>query len=519
MKVVSGETMQRMDRRTIDEFGIPGLVLMENAGRGCADAIREMFGRNGCMPVLVVAGKGNNGGDGYVIARLLAGEGWPVHTAVLARKDEIGGDARENLERLDPSTVSYLPAGESLSSLMTRLDAAALVVDALLGTGLKNDVQGVYAEAIRCIAASARPVVSVDIPSGIDAATGKVLGVAVTANLTVTFALAKYGHVLYPGALHCGRLKIVDIGIPESVAREADGVLYVDAAEAAAVVTRRDPCSHKGSFGHSLVIAGSVGKTGAAAMAANSAVRSGAGLVSLAVPASLNAILEVKTTEAMTIPLADGGTGFLGNESLVPLRAAIQGRDAVALGPGLSWQPATAALVRHLLADITAPLVLDADALNALSEQTDLLKGTRPDTVVLTPHPGEMARLAGTTTAAVEADRIGVARDFAARFGVYLILKGARSVIASPDGRMALNGSGNPGMASGGMGDVLTGVVTALLGQGYEPFAACTLGAFVHGHAADLVAADKGETGMSALDVQERLPHAFNSLIRLKGEQ
>uniref|UniRef100_A0A831XG33 Bifunctional NAD(P)H-hydrate repair enzyme n=1 Tax=Geobacter metallireducens TaxID=28232 RepID=A0A831XG33_GEOME len=512
MKVVTGETMQRMDRRAIEEFGIAGVHLMENAGRGCAQAICEHFGPAAGRMALIVAGKGNNGGDGYVIARLLRDEGWEVHTVVLASRDEIAGDALVNLDRLDPATVSFSPPPAGLAPFGRFLERSAVIVDALFGTGLRSEVRGGLAEAIELLNGAGKPVVAVDIPSGIDAGSGRVLGCAVRAELTVTFALAKLGHVLYPGAEHCGALRVVDIGIPSQVAADAEGVDFVDRETARLLVRPRDRRAHKGSFGHCLVVAGSIGKTGAAALAANSAVRTGSGLVTLAVPASLNAILEVKTTEAMTLPLPDDGTGRLTDVSAPAVLAALGGKSAVALGPGISWHPDTAKLVRRLVTAVEAPLVMDADGLNALSEDLAVLRHKRCGCLVLTPHPGEMARLTGISTAAVEEDRIGAARSFAGRYGVYLILKGARTVIAAPDGRIAVNGSGNPGMASGGMGDVLTGIVASLLGQGYTPFDACRLGVYIHGHAADLVAADKGEIGMSAVDVQERLPWAFKTL-------
>ncbi|MCM2356656.1 MAG: NAD(P)H-hydrate dehydratase [Geobacteraceae bacterium] len=513
MKVVSGEIMQSMDRRAIEEFGVSGLTLMENAGRGCAEAIIAGYGSGAGQRAVVVAGKGNNGGDGYVIARLLRERGWQVATFVLARREDIAGDARANLDRLQDGVVVFCPEPRQLGRYVAAFRDATVIVDALLGTGLKSEVRGIYADAIELINGAGKPVVAVDIPSGIDAATGGVLGCAVRAELTVTFALAKLGHVLFPGAEYSGRLRIVDIGIPAEVAASADGCEFLDAAAVRPLLRRRDRCAHKGSFGHCLIVAGSTGKTGAAAMAANSAVRSGAGLVTLAVPAGLNAILEVKTTEAMTLPLPDRGEGHLPAEAKKDILAALAGKDALALGPGLSRQPGTARLVREMAAETELPLVIDADGLNALSEDPSVLLRNKSGALILTPHPGEMARLASMATVDVEGDRIGTAREFAAQHQVFLVLKGARTVIAAPDGRMAINGSGNPGMASGGMGDVLTGVLVALLGQGYDPFSACRLGVFLHGFAADLVAADKGEIGISATDVQERLPFALHQLM------
>jgi NAD(P)H-hydrate epimerase len=331
--------------------------------------------------------------------------------------------------------------------------------------------------------------------------------------MTVTFALAKLGHILFPGADYSGKLHVIDIGIPAEVITQTEGYEFLDVAAVRPLLRRRDRTAHKGSFGHCLIIAGSTGKTGAAAMAANSAVRTGAGLVTLAIPASVNAILEVKTSEAMTLPLPDFGDGYLSGHARKVIADAFAGKDALALGPGISWHPETALLVRELVEQAGIPLVIDADGLNALSEDMSVLLRKPGTDVILTPHPGEMARLAGIATAAVEADRIGIAREMAARYTVYIILKGARTVIAAPDGRVAINGSGNPGMASGGMGDVLTGVLVALLGQGYDPFPACKLGVFMHGFAADLVAADKGEIGISATDLQERLPYAIHQLM------
>jgi NAD(P)H-hydrate epimerase len=504
--------MQEADRRTITELGVPGLTLMENAGRGCAALIHERYGYGPHRIAVVIAGKGNNGGDGYVIARLLTERGWRVLTLVLALREEIGGDARTNLNLLPSGSVRFCPSG--IASFAGELANATVIVDALFGTGLAKEVCGPHAEAITLITAAGRPVVAVDIPSGIHGTSGRVLGTAVRADLTVTFASAKLGHILHPGAEYVGELQVVEIGIPESVLAETPGCDFIDATAARALLRPRTRTAHKGSCGHVLIIAGSRGKTGAAAMAANSALRTGSGLVTLAVPAALHDILEVKTTEAMTVPLDDSGRGYLGTLALPEVQALLSERDAVALGPGISRNPDTIAFVHRLIAGIRLPLVIDADALNAVSEQPDLLRTAASRQIILTPHPGEMARLCGASIAEIERDRIGTARDFATRFGVHLVLKGARTVCAAPDGRIAINGSGNPGMASGGMGDVLTGVLVSLLGQGYDPFEACRLGVYLHGAAADLVAADKGEIGISATDVQEKLPFTYRWLMR-----
>jgi len=510
MKVVSGQVMQLMDQRAVGEFGIAGVTLMEAAGLACADAISETFGPGSGRKALVVAGRGNNGGDGFVIARLLQGRGWDTPVLLLGSEAQVTGDAASNLALLEKGSVTFSPAGAPLPEDLFR--GADLIVDALLGTGVRNEVTGAFRAAIEMINAAGRPVVAVDIPSGVDAGSGRVLGVAVRADLTVSFALAKIGNVLYPGAGLCGRLVVAQIGMPAAVAAEASGCEYVDLACARRLFRPREPLAHKGSAGNTLVIAGSTGKSGAAAMAANSAVRAGGGTVTLAVPASLNPILETKTTEVMTLPVGKPGAGFFQAGALGALLRGARGRDAVAVGPGLGGAPSTVYLVHSLVQSLPGPLVLDADGLNAIAAAPEILLARLGRVTILTPHPGEMARLAGCSVPEVEADRIGIAREFATRFKVYLVLKGARSIIAAPDGRIAINGSGNPAMASGGMGDVLTGVVTSLLGQGYPPFDACLLGVFVHGYAADLLVRQKVTQGMKATDVQEKLPEALSRL-------
>lgn len=513
MRVVTTHTMQEIDKRASEEFGIPGLRLMEAAGQSCVDEIVGEFGLKGCAVVL--AGKGNNGGDGYVIARLLNQKGWNVKVIILADREQISGDAAINLEKLAPVTTSFcICEGQLPAQHMEVLFQADVIVDALLGTGLRSDVNGIYLEAIDLINASGRPVLSVDIPSGIHGTTGRILGNAVRAYLTVTFAFAKLGHVLYPGAEHTGRLVVVDIGIPPKLMETAPGYDFLNVETIRPMLRRRDRQSHKGHFGHCLIIAGSTGKTGAAALSANSAVRAGSGLVTLAVAESIHPVLEIKTTEAMTFPLPDSGSGHLTNSAFPAIEKLLAGRDAVAIGPGLDNRPGTHALVQNLVETLTLPLLIDADGLNALAEDMNVLKRKKSRLVILTPHPGEMARMLGTSIPDVEAIRISLAQEFARGYDVYLVLKGARTIIAAPDGTAAINGSGNPGMATGGMGDVLTGVIVSLLGQGYAAWDACRLGVFIHGYAADMVAGEKGEIGITATDVLEKLPYAYNKLLK-----
>jgi NAD(P)H-hydrate epimerase len=505
--------MQEIDRRAIDEFGISGLKMMESAGRGCVEVIISEFGPKG--RAVIIAGKGNNGGDGHVIARLLDTKGWEVKVIILADRDQVCGDAAINLEKIPADIAHFCPHEGQLPALhMEDIFQADLIVDALLGTGLRSDISGVYMEAIELINASGRPVLSVDIPSGIHGTTGRVLGDAVRASITVTFAFAKLGHVLYPGAEHSGRLIIADIGIPPQLMESASGYDFLNDEVIRPMLKRRDRLAHKGHFGHCLIIAGSAGKTGAASLSANSAVRAGSGLVTLGVAENLHHILEAKTTEVMTSPLPDSGSGYLTSSAFPAIEKLLPGKDALAIGPGLDRRPGTTSLVHTIIETVTLPLVIDADGLNALAEDITVLKRKRSQNIVLTPHPGEMSRLLGTSIPDVEAIRISVAQEFARNFGIYLVLKGARTIIASPTGTAAINGSGNPGMATGGMGDVLTGVITSLLGQGYTTWDACLLGVFLHGYAADMVAEERGEIGMCATDVQEKLPYAYSRLLK-----
>lgn len=513
MRVVTAHTMEEIDKQAILEYGISGLQMMENAGRSCVEEIIAEFGLNGRS--VVIAGKGNNGGDGYVIARLLGQKGWNVKVIVLAEREQISGDAATNLEKLAVSAINFCTDEGQLSALHTEeIFHADVIVDALLGTGLRSNISGIYLEAIDMMNASGRPVVSVDIPSGIHGTTGRILGSAVRAYITVTFAFAKLGHVLYPGAEHTGRLVVADIGIPPKLMETALGYDFLNEDTMRPMLHRRDRQAHKGQFGHCLIIAGSTGKTGAAALAANSAVRAGSGLVTLAAAESIHTVLEIKTTEVMTFPLPDSGSGHLSNHAFPAIEKLLVGKDAVALGPGLDTRPGTYALVQNLVETISLPLVIDADGLNALAEDITVLKRKKSKQVILTPHPGEMSRLLGTSIPDVEAIRISVAQEFARNYGVYLVLKGARTIIASPSGTAAINGSGNPGMATGGMGDVLTGIIVSLLGQGYSGWDACRLGVFLHGFAADMVAEEKGEIGINASDVIEKLPYAYNKLLK-----
>ena len=503
--------MRALDRWTI-EHGTPGHVLMERAGAGAARALRERLHRPR-GPVVVVCGRGNNGGDGFVVARHLRRARVPVEVWLAARPEEVRGDAARMLAawRRARGAVRALATPADVEALARRLARAAAVVDALFGTGLNAPVAGVAAAVIAAINACGAPVLAVDIASGLSADTGAPLGAAVRATVTATFGYPKVGQLMYPGVEHTGLLAVVDIGIPrEALAAVAPGTVLLESEEVGAHLPPRRRDAHKGDFGHVLVIAGSRGKTGAALLAAQAAARSGAGLTTLAVPATLQAVLEAQVREAMTAALADTGDGAAALADGAAASALLADRGAVVCGPGLGQASATRELIRHVVRQCTAPLVLDADGLNAVAG-TSVLRD-RPGPTVVTPHPGEMARLSGGDTARVQADRLGAARAFARAERVVVVLKGARTVIASPVGATAICPTGNPGMASGGTGDVLAGVIGALLAQGLAAYDAAALGVFAHGAAGDAVAARQGEAGLLASDLLAELPATLERL-------
>ena len=517
MKLVTASEMRELDRRAIQDLGIPSLVLMENAGRETYRILRREFpGFQG--EVAVVAGRGNNGGDGFVVARYLANAGIPVAVFLLGPRDRVSGDARVNLEILAHLgvAVAEVLTEADLNPVIHRLAKAGLIVDALLGTGLNAPVQELMAALIEGINHLRAPVLAVDIPTGLSADTGEVLGVALKAQVTVTYGWPKLGQVLPPGRDYVGRLWQADIGIPPILAREAK-VSLAEAGEMRALLPPRPCGSHKGNFGHLLVLAGSVGKTGAATMATEAALRAGAGLVTLGVPASLNDILEVKLTEAMTLPLPEAaGARALGRAAWEPIAEFLNenhGKFTVALGPGIGTHPETRELVARLGRDLAWPMVIDADGINNLAGDDAGLKAAAAPRI-LTPHPGEMARLVGLTTPAVQARRLDLARETAAKLGVILVLKGAQTVVAAPDGRASLNATGNPALASGGTGDVLTGLIGGFLAQGLAPWDAARLGVYLHGLAADFFVSHHGQRGMIAGDLLAVLPQMLAEFSR-----
>ncbi|MBC7332055.1 MAG: NAD(P)H-hydrate dehydratase [Synergistetes bacterium] len=512
MKLVTADEMRNVDKYAIEKLGIPGIVLMENAGLRTVIGMREVIPDLLSKKILIVAGKGNNAGDGFVVARHLFNLGGEVKVALCSPSSEIKGDAQVNLEIIKKIGLDIFEI-ESIGELHMLLEWSDVVVDALLGTGIKGEVKGFFADVIREINDAGKPVVAIDLPSGLEASTGKVYGPCVKANWTFTMCLPKLGLWLYPGSYYTGQIFVVDISIPSwvwesefDIRRSLLTMPYVREI----LPLRRDLQSHKGNFGRVLVIAGSRGFTGAATLTSLGALRIGAGLVYLAVPESLNDILEVKLTEVITIPVSDSDGAF-DIKSLLDLKEHIERCDVVILGPGIGTSLPTKLFVHSLLEELEKPIVIDADGLNCLVGSEDLFKRYKGEAVI-TPHPGEMARLIGKSTSYVQENRLDVAEKFSSETGVIVVLKGARTIISSPDGRTYINPTGNPGMATGGTGDVLTGMIGGLIAQGLTPLEASCAGVFLHGLTGDIVASKKGELPLIASDLLDFLPEALKEV-------
>jgi len=492
----TGDEMRAIDADAIERLGIPARTLMESAGRAVAEAVARFYPLH--RRVLVVCGSGNNGGDGYVVARALAEQ----HRGVSARVLEAVPVARQspeskaNRELLGAAGVALVAGGPA--ALGAALAESDLVVDAVFGVGLARPVAGELAGLFEAISHGGLPIVSVDLASGTSSETGVALGAALEPDLVVTIGLPKLGLALVPGR---ARVVVADIGFPrESVERAGVRQYLLTRAAARGLLPARPLDAHKGSFGHVLVAGGSLGKTGAALLAARGALRAGAGLVSLAAPRALVPIYAAQLAEVMCVLVDDGEAG------LAALVGEANARDALVVGPGLGQEPGAARLARALATQIRVASVVDADGLNAFAGDLAGLRSAAPR--VLTPHPGEAARLLGRDTAAVQADRAGAARELAARSGAVAVLKGARTVVARPDGRISINPTGGPGLAAGGSGDVLAGLVGALLARGLAAWDAARLGVWLHGAAGDL-----GPTqGGLASELADRLPAAWQAL-------
>lgn len=510
--IVRAQEMANMDRYAIEKIGIPGIVLMENAGQGIARVAIDMLDQVDGKRVQIFCGPGNNGGDGYVVARRLHNAGANVEVFVLAPREKIRADALINLRVWENiggrvSFIERLPAKPPTPH--------HLVVDALLGTGGSGRPAGLIAKAVRYINSLQAPVLAIDIPTGVNADDGSVPGEAIRATATATMALIKRGLLFSPGREHAGRVKIIDIGMPErAVQKHPSNVWLIEASDVRLRLPKRPADAHKNQVGTVAVLAGSCGFTGAAAMTAEACLRAGCGLCYLCIPRSLQPILSAKVTEVITWPFEDRDTGYLLLADYPTWRDRIHAQNALAIGPGLGQHAETGALVHRLLKETQNPLVLDADGLNHCVGYIPLLKKYRGE-MVLTPHPGELSRLIDKPAGEIVKNRTEVALATAKEFDKIMVLKGGPTVIALPDGKAFINSTGNAGMASAGSGDVLTGLIAGLLAQGVRAEDAALCGVFLHGLAGDMARRQKGEMSMMAGDILAQLPQALLSLERM----
>jgi hydroxyethylthiazole kinase-like uncharacterized protein yjeF len=514
MRVLNASEMRAIDRETIEGIGIPGPVLMENAGR---EIFRELAARFPALEkekIVVVAGKGNNGGDGLVVARHLLNHGAKPVVLLLGAVEEVKGDAALNLKiaRDVGADIREVISPEEWDKRRGELEAATIIIDAVFGTGLSKPAEGLQARAIEDINSAGAFKLAVDIPSGLSSDGFELIGPAVKADLTVTLAAPKVAHVLPPAEDYVGELVVADIGSPRRLLDSPDLKLGIaEPARLLPVFAPRKNDTHKGTYGHVLIISGSLGKTGAAAMAGKAALKTGAGLVTVATAASCLPIIARSMIELMTEPLPETAEKTIAAGAVDRAAALAQGKDAVLIGPGISTHPSTAEFLYALLPRLKGPVVIDADGLNLLGQRPRAM-ARLPRPAIFTPHPGEFARLTGIPVAEVLKRRLQLAPAFAAEHGVYLVLKGYRTLVAAPDGRVFINPTGNPGMATGGSGDVLSGILASLLAQEKDPLLSAVAGVYVHGLSGDLGARKLSEKALTASDLIRFLPAALKRL-------
>jgi len=513
MRVLNAAQMREADRRTIEEIGIPSVVLMENAGRQVVAAIETVHSDLLEGQVAVLCGRGNNGGDGFVVARTLAQRGVDVSVFVIGRVSEIRGDARTNLEILGRVGLTVVEVADSQAWELhfSEISDCTLIVDAIFGTGLNAPLSGLMETVVADVNGSGIPVVAIDLPSGLSADSHDPIGPSIDAGMTVTLGAPKLCLVLPPAETSAGDIVIADIGIPSEVFESIDGprVDLLTRGSMRELITPRSADTHKGDYGRVLIVAGSPGKTGAAHLSAVGALRSGAGLVTIATPRRCQPVVASLGAEYMTeaIDESQGGLDPQSADAILELA-----RDVMAIGPGLGQAASTKQFIKALVDRATMPLVIDADGLNAFTDDPDRLAGREGRDIIITPHPGEMARLVGMSTDEVQASRLEIAKNFAVGHHVYVVLKGHRTLIATPDEKVFINPTGNAGMATGGTGDVLTGMIAAWLAQLLDAEAACKLAVFLHGLAGDLTEADEGEVSMTAADLASHLGDAIMEL-------
>jgi len=523
MEILSGAQMRNVDRRAIESMGISSLLLMESAGRGIAQAILAEYTDLVSREVVVICGKGNNGGDGLVVARHLVRHGVDARVVLLARGDDLSGDPAVNLQAAKGSGVEIIEAPDATtwSRVQPLLENGPLVVDAILGTGVRGGARGLVAHVISDLNRAACTLVSVDLPSGLNADKATVDGDAISAETTYALCRPKLAHVLPPASPRAGRWQVVPIGIPDAaVSAEGSRIQWLDNEAASHLLARRHAGSHKGTFGHLLAVAGSRGKSGAAVLLARGALRSGVGLITVATPVSSQERIAVQQAEVMSEPLPETAAGGLSRRAATRALALLENRDVLALGPGLGTDAETRAAVVSLVSRRSAPTVLDADGLNAFAlggkrSMSKLKGGEHP--LIITPHPGEASRLLGWSTPKIQSNRLAAALALARRTGATVVLKGHRSLIATAEGDVAVNASGNPGMATAGTGDVLTGMIGAFLARGLSAWDAARLAVYAHGDAGDRAARRRGEDSLIAADLIDELPQTLIDLTNHGG--
>ena len=525
MKALTAEQMREADRLTTERYGIPSLQLMENAGAAITEFLREKFDGLERRNIVVLCGKGNNGGDGLVVARRLKESGCAPEVFLFANPGAVEGDAAVNLKRWQQGLgeLHVVTSPSEWESARAALASTDLIVDALLGTGLRGPVEGLLSSVIQDInAARAKRnssgrkfVVAVDMPSGLASDSQDFAGPVVTSDFTVTLTAPKVGQLVLPSSSNCGALVVRNIGTPPELL-ESDPHLkihWIEAGEFRALPLERDPSSNKGTYGHALIVAGSLGKSGAAVLSAHGALRSGAGLVTVATPKDVQSVVAAGMPEMMTVPLAstEAGTASFRNFDYGRFTEVARGKSVIAIGPGLSMQHETQQFIRTLVTETELPIILDADGLNAYDGMADHLNERRAPALAITPHPGEMARLLGVTVKEVQARRLEVALEAAGRWRAHVILKGFHTILATPSGHAYINTTGNPGMATGGTGDVLTGILAGLTAQfGIDDWTrVLSFGVYLHGLAGDIAASRVGQASLIASDLVGALPEAY----------
>jgi len=516
MKVVTSLQMQEIDRRAIEEFNISQSFLMENAGKKCYEKIVQKFGSPDNKTFFIFCGKGNNGGDGLVVARHLFKNNAKVVVFLIGKRDDLKNSAAANFSLVKQSNIANFEITDE-KQLLEALNFLAtkphLIVDALLGTGITGEVKGLYLSVIKIINDFKVPVLSVDVPSGVNSTTGEVLSQAVKATYTVTFGLPKIGFYLFPASEYVGELSVADIGFPEELLTDKKLKFNLITPELVKnILPVRHPQSHKGNFGHLLVLAGSPGFSGAAYLCSQAALLAGAGLVTLGIPERLNFIMEIKLTEVMTLPLPETPKGTLGPSALNHIREFFNKASCLAIGPGLTAGSETARMVRQLIKECPHSFVLDADGINCAAQDVDCLRKTK-SAKILTPHPGEAARLLNTTTDKIQKDRIGTAKKIAVEFDCVAVLKGANTIISNGES-VYINTSGNPGMASGGTGDVLTGIIAGLVAQKLPLLEAAIAGVYWQGLAGDIALKKVGDLPLTASDLLNNLAPAYLQIVK-----